>query len=136
MSDYLDDELATARGPDGFVRVGPSLQVEGFDTVFAVGDVSTADAKMAGRAGHQAHLVAENIRKLIDGDARSRALRAAPDPRSSCPSDPSSEAANSRTKTSSRRVEMVSAAKGTDLMVDRYRRFSASTAHAPDEGGL
>ena len=67
-SDYLGAELAPARRADGFVEVGPALQVAGFDNVFAIGDVSTADAKMAGRAGRQAHLVAENIRKLINGD--------------------------------------------------------------------
>ena len=57
-------ELAAARRPDGFVEVTPSLQVVGQDTVFAVGDVSTADHKMAG-ASRQAQVVADNIRALI-----------------------------------------------------------------------
>ena len=48
VSDYLVGELAAARRPDGFVEVTPFLQVTGQDRVFAVGDVSTADHKMAG----------------------------------------------------------------------------------------
>ena len=66
-SDYLRGTLAAARRPDGFIEVSPSLQVAGQTTVFAVGDVSTADAKMAGFAGRQAALVAENITALAQG---------------------------------------------------------------------
>ena len=68
VSDYLSDDLASARLPSGFVTVGPALQVGGHENVFAIGDVSTADAKMAGMAGMQAGLVAENIIKLVNGD--------------------------------------------------------------------
>src|SRR5882724_9074163 len=68
VSDYLSGDLAVARGADGFVTVGPALQVAGHDNVFAIGDVSTADAKMAGLAGRQAQLVAENILKRVNGD--------------------------------------------------------------------
>ena len=46
VSDYLTGDLAVARRDDGFVTVGPTLQVAGHDNVFAIGDVSTADAKM------------------------------------------------------------------------------------------
>jgi apoptosis-inducing factor 2 len=63
-SDYLGDELASARRRDGFIEVGPALQVAGQTTVFAVGDISTADAKMAGFARHQAATVAVNISAL------------------------------------------------------------------------
>ena len=62
----------------GSCASGPSLQVDGLDNVFADRRRVDADAKMAGRAGRQAHLVAENIRKLIDGDHDAHALRAAP----------------------------------------------------------
>src|SRR5882762_2464334 len=68
VSDYLSGDLAAARRPDGFVTVGPALQVAGHENVFAIGDVSTADAKMAGMAGMQAQLVADNIVKLANGD--------------------------------------------------------------------
>jgi NADH dehydrogenase FAD-containing subunit len=60
-SDYLGDALLPARRADGFVEVEPTLQVVGQETVFAVGDLSTADAKMAGFASRQAQTVAANI---------------------------------------------------------------------------
>jgi NADH dehydrogenase FAD-containing subunit len=65
VSDYLAGGLAGARGPGGLIEVSPTLQVAGQDRVFALGDVSTADRKVAGAAGRQAAIVAENIRKLI-----------------------------------------------------------------------
>jgi hypothetical protein len=65
VSDYLAGGLAGARGPDGLIEVSPTLQVAGQERVFALGDVSTADRKVAGAAGRQAAIVAENIQKLI-----------------------------------------------------------------------
>jgi NADH dehydrogenase FAD-containing subunit len=65
VSDYLVGGLAGARGPDGHIEVSPTLQVTGQDRVFALGDVSTADRKVAAAAGRQAAIVAENIQKLI-----------------------------------------------------------------------
>ena len=65
--DYLGDDLAGARRPDGFVEVGPTLQVVGHPNVFALGDLSTADAKMAGFARRQADVVAANITALAAG---------------------------------------------------------------------
>jgi NADH dehydrogenase FAD-containing subunit len=66
-SDYLGDALVPARRADGFIEVGPTLQVAGQTTVFAVGDISTADSKMAGFAGRQAAIVADNINALAKG---------------------------------------------------------------------
>ena len=66
-SDYLGDALVPARRSDGFIEVGPTLQVAGQTTVFAVGDISTADSKMAGFAGRQAATVADNINALAQG---------------------------------------------------------------------
>src|ERR1700722_6005430 len=66
-SDYLGDALESARRSDGFIEVGPTLQVAGQTTVFAIGDISTADAKMAGFAGRQAATVADNINALTGG---------------------------------------------------------------------
>lgn len=68
-SGYLGASLAVARRADGYVEVGPTLQVVGQTTVFALGDLSTADAKMAGFAGHQAVTVAANIKALAAGSA-------------------------------------------------------------------
>jgi NADH dehydrogenase FAD-containing subunit len=66
-SDYLGDALLPARRADGFIEVRPTLQVAGQTTVFALGDVSTADSKMAGFAGRQAAIVADNINALAQG---------------------------------------------------------------------
>src|SRR6195256_395040 len=66
-SDYIGDALVPARRSDGFIEVGPTLQVAGQTNVFAVGDISTADSKMAGFAGHQATIVADNINALAQG---------------------------------------------------------------------
>jgi NADH dehydrogenase FAD-containing subunit len=66
-SDYLGEALAHARRADGFIDVTKTLQVTGQQTVFAVGDLSTADSKTAASAGRQAVLVAENINTLAQG---------------------------------------------------------------------
>jgi NADH dehydrogenase FAD-containing subunit len=66
-SGYLTGPLAAARTADGFIQVNDHLQVVGRDSVFALGDVSTADAKMAGYAGRQAQVVVDNLTALITG---------------------------------------------------------------------
>ncbi|MDQ1359787.1 MAG: apoptosis-inducing factor 2 [Acidimicrobiaceae bacterium] len=66
-SDYLGEALLSARQPDGFVQVEPTLQVIGQTTVFALGDLSTADAKMAAFANLEAETVAANITALANG---------------------------------------------------------------------
>src|SRR6202140_2912335 len=66
-SDYLGEELVLAPPADGVINVGPTLQVAGQATVFAVGDISTADSKLAGLAGRQAAIVADNINALAQG---------------------------------------------------------------------
>jgi NADH dehydrogenase FAD-containing subunit len=67
VSDYLSGDLAAARLADGTVEVNAELQVAGQSTVFALGDISNADLKTAGRAGRQAAVVAANVRALIEG---------------------------------------------------------------------
>ena len=77
VSDYLAGGLAAARGADGHIEVTPTLQVAGQDRVFAIGDVSTADRKVAGAAGRQAAIVAANIRALIEAGPAAAAGAAA-----------------------------------------------------------
>jgi NADH dehydrogenase FAD-containing subunit len=67
QSDYLGAALVGARRADGFIDVTKTLQVTGQTTVFAIGDLSTADAKMAAFAGRQAATVADNINALAQG---------------------------------------------------------------------
>ncbi len=69
-SDYLGASLLSARRADGLIEVAPTMQVVGQTTVFAIGDLSTADAKMAAFARSQATTVAENIKALASGDQK------------------------------------------------------------------
>jgi NADH dehydrogenase FAD-containing subunit len=119
VSDYLNDELAAARRPDGFVTVGPALQVAGHENVFAIGDVSTADAKMAGMAGMQAQLVAENIIKMINGDHDLTAYQPF-GPAIVVPIGPEGGSGQLPGQEELASREMVATVKGRDLMVDRY----------------
>jgi NADH dehydrogenase FAD-containing subunit len=129
-SDYLGDELASARRSDGFIEVGPTLQVAGQTTVFAIGDVSTADAKMAGFAGRQAATVVENISSLTQGESElthyeSMGVAIA------VPIGPSGGAGQFPGQDEIVGSEIIAQAKGRDLMVDRFSELfglAASTA--------
>jgi apoptosis-inducing factor 2 len=127
VSDYLSADLAAARRSDGFVTVGPALQVAGHQNVFAIGDVSTADAKMAGMAGMQAQLVAANIIKMVNGDddvdayePYGTAIVVPIGPEGGSGQLPGQEELASR--------EMVATVKGRDLMVDRYAEILGLTS--------
>jgi apoptosis-inducing factor 2 len=133
-SDYLAGDLADARRADGFVEVTPFLQVAGQDRVFAAGDVSTADHKMAGIAGRQAQLVAGNIRALITGDGDLTSYQASPaviivpiGPDGGSGQLPGSDDLATR--------ERVSQAKGRDMMVDRFTELLGIAAPAGEAGG-
>jgi apoptosis-inducing factor 2 len=127
VSDYLTGDLAAARRPDGFVNVGPALQVAEHQNVFAIGDVSTADAKMAGMAGMQAQLVAANIIKMVNGDNDLTPYEPYGDaivipigPEGGSGQLPGQEALASR--------EMVASVKGRDLMVERFAETLGTTS--------
>lgn len=131
VSDYLSADLAAARGPDGFVTVGPALQVAGHHNVFAIGDVSTADAKMAGMAGMQAQLVAANIIKMVNGDndltpyqPYGEAIVVPIGPEGGSGQLPGQDELASR--------EMVATVKGRDLMIDRYAATFGLTTSVSD----
>jgi len=130
ISDYLKGDLAPARRPDGFVAVRPTLQVEGHDTVFAIGDVSTADAKMAGLAGRQAQVVAENIVKLVNGDADLASYEPY-GPAIIVPIGPEGGSGQLPGQEELSSAEMVATVKGRDLMVDRYAEILGLTTSAP-----
>ena len=130
VSDYLSDDLAAARRPDGFVTVGSALQVAGHENVFAIGDVSTADAKMAGMAGMQAQLVAANIIKMVNGHDDLAAYEPYGDaivlpigPEGGSGQLPGQDELASR--------EMVASVKGRDLMVGRFAETFGATPSAP-----
>jgi NADH dehydrogenase FAD-containing subunit len=130
-SDYLGDALAPARRSDGFIEVGPTLQVAGQRTVFAVGDVSTADAKMDGFAGRQAELVANNIRALVDrrtdlADYRSMGVGIA------VPIGPTGGAGQFPGQDEIVGRDVIAEVKGRDLMVDRFTELFGLTVAATD----
>lgn len=78
-SDYLAEDLATARRTDGSVDVTAGLTLPGHDHVFAIGDItSIPEAKMAKAAGEHAEVVAANIRTMITGSGDLRSYTAAP----------------------------------------------------------
>ena len=128
VSDYLAGGLAAARGADGHIEVTPTLQVAGQDRVFAIGDVSTADRKVAGAASRQAATVAANIRALIeagpDAAAGAGALElsryeAAP-PGIVVPIGPEGGSGQRPGRAELLPAEMVAELKGRDMMVARY----------------
>jgi pyruvate/2-oxoglutarate dehydrogenase complex dihydrolipoamide dehydrogenase (E3) component len=127
-SDYLGDALASSRRADGFIEVGPTLQVTGQTTVFALGDLSTADAKMAGFAGHQATTVADNINALARGESdladyhsMGVAIAVPIGPEGGAGQFPGQDGIVGR--------EVIAEAKGRDMMVDRFKeRFGLVAA--------
>ena len=130
-SDYLGDELASARRSDGFIEVGPTLQVAGQTTVFAIGDISTADSKMAGFARRQAATVADNINSLAEGRsdlARYESVGVA----IVVPIGPTGGAGQFPGQDEVVGRETVSEVKGRDLMVDQFGEvFGLATSATP-----
>ncbi len=130
-SDYLGDALAPARRPDGFIEVGPTLQVAGQTTVFAVGDISTADNKMAGFARHQAATVTDNINALAQGRSdlvpyESMGVAIA------VPIGPTGGAGQFPGQDQIVGSETISEVKGRDMMVDQFNEvFGLGVPAAP-----
>lgn len=69
VTGLLGSELSAAvRRPTGLLEVLPTLQLPGYDHVFALGDVTAiVEAKKAKAAEDHAQVVAANIRTLIGG---------------------------------------------------------------------
>jgi apoptosis-inducing factor 2 len=118
-SDYLGDELASARRSDGFIEVSPTLLVAGQTTVFAIGDLSTADAKMAGFAGRQAATVAGNINALTQGRS-DLATYESMGVGIAVPIGPTGGAGQFPGQDEVVGRETIAEVKGRDLMVDRF----------------
>jgi NADH dehydrogenase FAD-containing subunit len=129
VSGYLAGELATARQPDGFIAVTPQLQVVGQDRVFAVGDVSDADHKMAGLASRQAQVVADNIRALIAGDTPAAEYQPMP-PAIIVPIGPGGGSGQRPDAAELVSAEMVSELKGRDMMIGRFAELFGLSAPA------
>lgn len=132
VSDYLVGELAAARRPDGFVEVAPTLQVAGQDRVFAVGDVSAADHKMAGAAARQAQVVAGNVRALITGDGDLRPYEPTA-PGIVVPIGPQGGSGQRPGADELIPAEFVAGIKGRDMMAGRFAALLGFTG--PDDAG-
>ena len=121
-SDYLGPALSAARRADGYVEVGPTLQVTGQTTVFALGDLSTADAKMAGFAGRQAATVAANISALAAGN-RELAEYQSMGTAIAVPIGPTGGAGQFPGQSEIVGREVVADVKGRHLMVDKFAQL-------------
>lgn len=119
VTDYLAGDLVAARTPDGFVRTGPTLQVDGHERVFAVGDAGAIDIKMAGRAKFQAETVVANIRALIAGRAADTVYQPLP-PVMLIPLGPDGGAAQLPGQDEIGGAEAASTIKGAHMLVDSY----------------
>ncbi|MFK3980245.1 NAD(P)/FAD-dependent oxidoreductase [Micromonospora sp. NPDC050397] len=127
-TDYLRGALADVRDDRGYVRVDDQLRVVGQDRVFAIGDVSTADVKMAGMASGQAELVAGNLRTLITGEGQTTAY-VAPGPMILVPLGPDGGAGMLPWIEGVAGPEAASEIKGRGMLVDTYSaQFDAPPA--------
>jgi NADH dehydrogenase FAD-containing subunit len=119
VTDYLAGDLAAARSADGFVRTRPTLQVEGHERVFALGDASSIDIKMAGRAKYQADAVVANVQALIAGRAADTEYVPLP-PVMLIPLGPDGGAAQLPGQDEIGGPEAASTIKGAHMLVDSY----------------
>lgn len=135
-SDYLAGDLAAARRADGFIEVTPELRVAGQDRVFVVGDVSTADHKMAGFASRQAELVVASIRALITGEGEVGRWEPMP-PVILVPIGPEGGTGQLPGQDELVTAETAAQLKGRDMMTGRFAELFGTApdpAHQPAEG--
>ncbi len=120
---YLGAELLTARRWNGELAVTPQLTVQGFDRVFAVGDITDVrETKRAAAAQAHAAVVAANIRALIEGRAPTATYTAAAE-RIVLPLGPDGGASQVIDADGTRRVlgpRETSALKGADLFSGHF----------------
>ncbi len=133
VSEYLRGELRNARLPDGSIEVTPELRVVGQTNVFAVGDVSDADLKTAGRAGREAEVAVANIRALLEG-AELQAYEPMP-PAIVIPLGPSGGASELPGQDEIAGTETTAAIKGEHMFVDAYRELFGLETQVPVSSG-
>jgi len=119
VTGYLAGDLAGARTADGYLRVTPELHLDGFENVYAVGDIVALDANKAAIAGRQAAVVAENIRAAITGDGERQTYTVAP-LSIILPLGPAGGAGQRADTGELVPAQVVSQLKGADMMIDRY----------------
>ena len=127
VSDYLGDALSGARTTEGFIEVTPELRVAGQERVVAIGDVSTADRKMAAWAAAQAKVVAANILALIQGTGELTAYETGPTA-IAVPLGPAGGAGQFPGQESIVGAETIAEVKGRHMMVAPYAELMGHTA--------
>ncbi|GAA2807854.1 NAD(P)/FAD-dependent oxidoreductase [Nonomuraea dietziae] len=129
-SDYLADGGLTTRTPQGQVPVTETLNVHGYDHVYAIGDLTdVAETKMAGYAMQHAEVVAQNIIAQLRGEQPSATYQPLPHPMILLPLGPRGGVGQLPTPDGPAVVpaETVSAYKGADLFTGRFtEQFGAA----------
>ncbi|MEU4330600.1 NAD(P)/FAD-dependent oxidoreductase [Nonomuraea dietziae] len=129
-SDYLADGGLTTRTPQGQVPVTETLNVHGYDHVYAIGDLTdVAETKMAGYAMQHAEVVAQNIIAQLRGEQPAATYRPLPHPMILLPLGPRGGVGQLPTPDGPAVVpaETVSAYKGADLFTGRFtEQFGAA----------
>jgi apoptosis-inducing factor 2 len=116
-TEYARGALARARDADGYFRVDDQLQVG--DRVFAIGDIADADRNMAGMAGAQAQIVAQNIRAMIAGESERATYQRFP-PIIAVPLGPEGGAGVLPGHEGVAGPEVIAEIKGRAMMVERF----------------
>ncbi|WP_250904928.1 FAD-dependent oxidoreductase [Nonomuraea sp. NEAU-A123] len=129
-SDYLADDRLTTRTPQGQVPVTETLNVHGYDHVYAIGDITdVAETKMAGYAMQHAEVVAQNIIAQLRGEQPTATYEPLPHPMILLPLGPRGGVGQLPTPDGPAvvPVETVSAYKGADLFTGRFtEQFGAA----------
>ncbi|OPG10609.1 NAD(P)/FAD-dependent oxidoreductase [Microbispora sp. GKU 823] len=129
-SDYLADGRLTARTPRGQVPVTETLNVQGYEHVYAIGDITDVpEAKMAGYAMQHAEVVARNILAQMRGERPEATYQPLPYPMILLPLGPRGGVGQLPSPEGPVVVpaETVSAYKGADLFTGRFtEQFGAA----------
>jgi NADH dehydrogenase FAD-containing subunit len=122
-SDYLADGRLTTRTARGQVHVTETLTVEGYDHVYAIGDLTdVAEAKMALFAIEHAGVVARNVAAQLRGEQPAATYLPSPDPVILLPLGPRGGVGQFPSPAGPVAVPVatVSEYKGADLGIGRY----------------
>ncbi|MFD0021957.1 NAD(P)/FAD-dependent oxidoreductase [Streptomyces sp. NPDC058382] len=121
--DYLADGQVTVRTAQGQVRVTETLNVEGHERVYALGDITDlAEAKMAAYAMKHAEVVAQNILAQVRGERPTSVYRPSPTPTILLPLGPGGGVGQAPTPDGPTLLpaSAVSEYKGVDLFTGRF----------------
>ncbi|MBB5868163.1 NADH dehydrogenase FAD-containing subunit [Allocatelliglobosispora scoriae] len=125
---YLRGDLVGARNADGYLAVTAELHLPGHERIYAIGDISAADADKASAAGRQAEVVVANIKAQLAGDAERKTYAAGP-ASIILPLGPTGGAGQFPGREGVLTAEFVSELKGKDMMIGRYAAIMNADQH-------